>query len=397
MRHPGTRTAGVLLLVLLLVPAAQSAAAVEAARDLDSYVALLQRCADGDIDGAAQALLALDVATSRSLARVAFEQVDSGAGQAGPAGRAVVATRGLFDQRRRQRLTRLTLMLALHTEAALRAGEGGDQLDIARWVAGHLRRLESEFRRHGPIGRGDGAPPALSDWEDVRAHVRDWYLLVVSHLQLVGPATLLRSHVNEGLGAFADDPELLLARGSMSETAAGDAVVDESVARAIYTSQFLQRRRERLSTAGADYNKAARLQPDLMEAHLRWGRVSAQLGRVGDAHRAFEQVESSGASPYLKYLAQLFLGAVAEQHGDAGGAQAAYERALAHQPSAQAPKLSLSRLCAAAGDVAGARRWVARTVEEVRREREDPWWHYRFGQARLGNARLAAFRRVLTP
>ena len=389
MRHPGTRAASVSLLVLLLVPAAHGAAA-DRLPDLDAYVALLQRCADGDIDGAAQALLALDFDTSRSLARVAVEQLDSGAGP-----QAAAATRGSFDQMRRRRLTRLTLMLALHTEAGLRAGDPGDQLGIARWVAGHLRRLETEFRRNGPIGRDDGGLPAMSDWEDVRAHVRDWYLVVVSHLQLVGPATRLRTHIDEGLGAFADDPELLLARGSMHETAAGDAVVDESVARAIYTSQFLQRRRERLSMAGADYRKAARQQPDLMEAHLRWGRVSAQLGRFGDARQAFEQVESSGASPYLKYLAQLFLGGVGEQQGDAGRARVAFERALAHQPSAQAPKLALSRLCAAAGDVAGARKWVARAVAEVHRERKDPWWEYRFGQAWLGNARLAAFRQVL--
>jgi tetratricopeptide (TPR) repeat protein len=147
-----------------------------------------------------------------------------------------------------------------------------------------------------------------------------------------------------------------------------------------------------MSAAGGDYQAAARRQPDLYEATLRWGRINAQLGDRDAARRALDQVAASSAPPHLRYLAQLFLGDLAERERQPHRAREAYESALALFPTAQAPMLALSLLCDSAGEPACARRWLSRSLAAAGSGRLDPWWVYQRGQAWLGDQRLAAFR-----
>ena len=335
-------------------------APVATARDLaaqkDAYVALLERYASGDADGAARAALETDFDALRREAREAVAGVE-------PA----------------QAMRRARLSLLLHTEAALRTAAPHQQLVIARdavsWIRGRL-----------------GSRPHVGDRERLTAFIRDWYLLVVSHLQSTINVALLRPHVDAGLRDFGGDPELLLARGWLSESAAERAIVDRSLVREIYELDYQGRWRQRLAIAAGDYRGALRRNADLHEATLRLGRVDALRGDVDQARRAFGQVASGDAPASLKYLAHLFLGELAEGAGDLASARAAYAAALGYAPAAQAPKLTLSRLSVLAGDLPDARRWVARALAETAPGREDPWWHYRHGQAWLGNARLHAFR-----
>ncbi len=119
--------------------------------------------------------------------------------------------------------------------------------------------------------------------------IRDWYLVVASRLQLEGHLAFLKKHVTEGLELLRDDPELLLARGAISEGEADLGVIDRSLAQQIYTSEYTQRWRRFMSAAGGDYQAATRRQPDLYEATLRWGRVNAHLGDRKAARRALRR------------------------------------------------------------------------------------------------------------
>lgn len=148
-----------------------------------------------------------------------------------------------------------------------------------------------------------------------------------------------------------------------------------------------------MSAAGGDYQAAARRQPDLHEATVRWGRINMHLGDRAAARRALDQVAASDAPAPLRYLAHLFLGDLAEREQQPDRARASYEAALTLIPTAQAPMLALSLLCDGSGDSAGARRWLAQSLSATGRGRLDPWWAYQRGQAWLGDARLVAFRR----
>jgi hypothetical protein len=347
------RTGAVVLCLLF----ASHLNAQDQAAQKDTYLALLERYASGDVDGAVTAALRLDVEPTRRIARVLSD----------PKSRAVT-------MRRRK------LILLLHTEAGLRTAVPQQQLLIAKDVVHQL--LESS---------GDAQDP------DLRLFVRDWYLLVVSQLGAIGQLPSLRSHLIEGLARFKDDPELLLARGSLYEQDAEASVVDRSLMRQIYTPPAIARWRLRLYDARDDFRKASRLSPDLAEARLRLGRVQGLLGEA-PAAATLGGVASSGAPPFLRYLAYLFRAELSERAGNLPGARNDYESAFGTWPQAQAPKLALSRIAMSSGDAGSARRWLERSLEEADAGRIDPWWDYLQGQAWRGDERLASFRRRgLTP
>ena len=153
----------------------------------------------------------------------------------------------------------MKLTLLVHTEAALSVSDVkafGEQLTLAREALARLRRLEEDDRRiNGPLktseddisgagavatmplaysGRTSRRPhesTGLPDPEAMTLFIRDWYLVVASHLQLGDHLAFLKKHVTEGLELFRDDPELLLARGAISEGEADISVVDRSMSR----------------------------------------------------------------------------------------------------------------------------------------------------------------------
>jgi hypothetical protein len=390
-------------------PASQSRTA-----ESDAYLALLGRYETGDYRGAAEAAARLDGNTARRLALLVLDDVDREMAvlRRLKAATSEAPTLAALNQLRRERVRRLKLTLLVHTEAALRVSDTGTfgvQLTLARDAVARLRRLEEDDRRiNGPLDTsrrqpgptsdapppspGQRAAPGRPDMEATRIFIRDWYLVMASRLQRGDHLVFLKRHVREGLELLGDDPELLLARGSISEAEADTAVIDRSLTGEIYTSDYVHRWRQYMSAAGGDYSAATRRQPDLHEATLRWGRINMHLGDRHAARRALAGVAASGAPAQLRYLAQLFLGDLAEREQQPGRARAAYESAVALFPSAQAPMLALSLLCDGAGESDCARRWLSRSMAATGRGRLDPWWAYHRGQAWLADTRLVAFR-----
>ena len=401
--------------VLMWVPGA--ATPQQRTMEFGAYLALLGRYEALDYQGAADAALRLDINTARTLARLVLDDVD----------REMILLRRLkvkvreaptesaLNRLRRERVRRLKLTLLVHTEAALRVNEVdvnafGRQLTLAREAVARLRRLEEDDRRvNGPLktreyepglqrsdepptSREERAALGLPDREAMTLFVRDWYLVVASRLQFRGHLAFLKNHVREGLELVRDDPELLLARGTISEGEADTAVVDRSLASEIYASDHVQQWRNFMSAAGGDYQAATRHQPDLYEATLRWGRINMHLGDRKAARRALDEVAASDGPANLRYMAQLFLGELAEREQQSERARAAYESALALFPTAQAPMLALSLLCDSAAEPECARRWLSQSMAATGRGRLDPWWAYQRGQAWLGDKRLVAFR-----
>jgi tetratricopeptide (TPR) repeat protein len=353
----------------------------------DTYLALLGRYEAGDYQGAADLAARLDVDTARRLARLMLDEVDREMDllKRLAAASTEASTRGLLNQLRRERVRRLTLSLLVHTEAAVRLSDVNafaGQLTLAREAVGRLRRVEE----------GLGGSLDTGEREAIRTFIRDWYLVVASRLQAGEHLAFLKTHVREGLELFRDDPELLLTRGTISESEADRAIVDRSLAREIYAPDFVQRWREFMSAAGGDYQAATRRRPEMYEATLRWGRICSHLGDRNEARRALDEVAASDGPAHLRYLAHLFLGVLAEREQQPDRARAAYESALALVPTAQAPMLALSLLCDGAGEPECARRWLSRSMAATGRGRLDPWWAYQRGQAWLGDSRLVAFR-----
>jgi hypothetical protein len=339
------------LVVALLLVGAVRAAPQDEKQTRDAYLALLDRYAAGDADGAIKAAMALEFEEARTAAAWAAD---------------------LPASPRRTGILRLSVLL--HTEAALRTPVPHRQLLLARDGIDRLWRDPREAR------------------EQLRPFIRSWYLLVVSHLSALGQLASALEHVRVALHRFPGDAELLLARGSLYETDAYLSIVDRSLLREIYTPAFIGRWRLRLYDAQDDYRDAYARQPNLAEARLRWGRVQSLIGESVKSEAAFTEVAAGTADPFLRYLASLFLAERRESRRDFAAAKRDYEAALTAWPQAQAPKLGLSRLCAAQGDMACAQARLAESLKETGPDRADPFWDYHFGQAWLGAERLKRFR-----
>jgi hypothetical protein len=365
-----------------------------------AYLALLERYASGDVEGAAAGVLDADPVRTRDVVRGIVEDIEVQLGRlrqlsADTRGEAPVEARR--NDLRRQRLRVLKLSLLLHTDAAIRVRVPHDHLHLASGTAAHrLTLLRDDYRRFGPTR--DGVPPAErtaaaeAEWADVDALVRDWYLAVIAHLFKIRQADLLRAFIPAALKTYEDDPELLLARGSYWEYEAMTMLVDRSLSREIYMSRVLMLAQQRAGWAEDDFERALRARADLHEARLRLGHASALMGKTQSAAASLAAVVASDAAGNLRYMAHVFAGDLADEAGDRPRARAHYEAALALYPSAQRPKLSLSLACFAAGDRDCADAWLARSTAEVSPDRSDPWWTYPDGPGRFAESRLAALR-----
>jgi tetratricopeptide (TPR) repeat protein len=258
-------------------------------------------------------------------------------------------------------------ILLLHTEAILQDGSMDALLPTAERAAFTLS------------ARGE-----KSDTEFLVL----WRIVTVSYLLRTG-----RTATAERLVGRADlDPRLLLLDGSIKEFQASDGwsglaplTAKEGMASSRWSEFGFQdnKRRTALLAAEARFKRTIEISPELVEARLRLGRVLAILGRTTAARTELERAFNEASHSFLKYMAALFLGGVAERDGRAEAARTHYLAAVSEYPEAQTARLALGHLLESRG----------RTEEgwdEVRRiftspdspggSARDPWWVYRLGQ-----------------
>lgn len=124
------------------------------------------------------------------------------------------------------------------------------------------------------------------------------------------------------------------------------------------------------------------LDPRLVEARVRLGRVLTLLDRPGDARRELDTALSATRDPLLRYYAELFNGRAAEAVGDWPRARRSYDEAVSLYPRAQSPRLALSQIAhmSAVGFTSARDGLLALAVDGD--ERDDPWWTYHTGAGR---------------
>jgi len=259
----------------------------------------------------------------------------------------------------------------LHTEAALRApiDQMGPHLQLARTADTTIERLQRDLEPH----------PESSTYltrERIAKSRHDWVVFIALGYHVRGVLGDLPKHLADELQRYPEDPALELCLGVYDERMARYSVVDESLARDIYPSDHVAGWRHLLEKALAAHELAARA-PDLsVEAHLRMGRIRAQLNDRKRAREGLEPLAASADPPFIKYLALLLLGDVDELDKTPDAAAAHYRDALALFPASQAPLIALSRLSDARGDMSGARDWLERSFALSTNHRVDPWGVY---------------------
>ncbi len=301
----------------------------------------------------------------------------------------------------------LEAAVLLHTDAMLDAVESRSAAGVGRHLVAAERLLEwTRERTRGwswipqDLPQGCDPPSPLGR--------RDWYLAMTWALLGHWEADLADFTARNGLDAAPDDPEMLLAAGTVKEALALDATqfanARSNPPRAIRdVLGKLPRRnaRQSLSEALVLYRRALGVQSVNVQARLRFGRVLSQLGRLDEARRALELVAADADEGRERYLAELFLARVAEQASDAGDAVQRYQRAIGAWPDSQAARVGLIHILGNTDDGAGVPQMLQQLLSQPwpRSIESDPWWTYPFGEADRGARLLDELRRrfVVTP
>lgn len=129
------------------------------------------------------------------------------------------------------------------------------------------------------------------------------------------------------------------------------------------------------------FRRALTLDPALVEARVRLGRVLWFLDRRDEAARELAQAvreATAAGSGTAVYLASVFLGQVDEEQGNLDAAREAYEQGIRAYPGGQVARLALGRLLVATGHEADGWSMTESALDPKAWERRapDPWRSY---------------------
>jgi tetratricopeptide (TPR) repeat protein len=282
----------------------------------------------------------------------------------------------------------LTAAILLHTEAFLiRAEAGGPAAASDAYIASArvlVRRL-LQLAQDGEPGIG----------ERERTFARDWYLLLVSFQHGHAEIGWSRAHLDEALKSFPKDPHLTLARGSghemLSDLSTGYINYFDASGR--YIRQASVDADDELREAIRWLEQAVALEPELMEARLRLGRL---LYRRGDFDRAAKELEAARQLAWLdelRYLALVFRGMVEAARGSYDQADSSYTDALRLLPTGQTAAIAKAETAYLRGRVGEAAATMQATLQQMKKE--DPWWNYMTGEYWHFEHRLELIRKYV--
>ena len=219
---------------------------------------------------------------------------------------------------------------------------------------------------------------------------RGVYLAIAYILQNHVQIKMAKDHLKLAREAFPGDAEVLLASGSAEELGADVAIVRQmQVPAGARVSDGWRRmiRSAGLSKAEEYLREATVRDPKLAEAHMRFGRVLYERGKLPEARRSYETARDLHPIGEIAYLAALFLARLTEDEGNNASAFEQYRAMVATWPDCHAAHVALSRMFEMRGErqlALGALSPLWRALEQ-RACPVDPWWVYKYGQAwRLG-------------
>lgn len=192
------------------------------------------------------------------------------------------------------------------------------------------------------------------------------------------------------------DPWMTFARGLIAEiqTApslrSGSRGADADAGLAIPATDAAARRHAEMAVGALE--RVQDVPEVAAEASARRGLLLLRLDRADEAMVALDAADAAAGDDMVRYWTTLFRGRALERLDRHVEAAAAYERAAALVPQAQAPAVALASLWQRHDRPADALRWARRAMDRPAGGL-DPWWIYWRGDLRHAGDRLAAIRK----
>jgi tetratricopeptide (TPR) repeat protein len=260
----------------------------------------------------------------------------------------------------------LTRALVLHTDLAILQRRTADERVSGRAQFGSVRLEDGQA-----IGRRQGSPHwdvalqiavmlAKRNDADARRVALSWFRTVNALYLHWAEGTLL--YADSGLRYYPDDAVLHLSRGTVHQLYANGRV--QQYVNAPRRAQpgvppgappgTPETASVELARAEIDLRRALTLDPSLAEARIRLAHVVGDLGRPEEALPLVEEALRARLPAFFQSYATLILGRNLARVGRLDDARAAFDRAAALAPTAQAPRIGRSLVALAAGRPADA-------------------------------------------
>ncbi len=288
-----------------------------------------------------------------------------------PAGSAAaVAKAVLRDDEWRENLGRLKGAVLLHSEVAF-----GRRLSERASYKRDIALARSFIRRVGAL-------------EPQSEFARRWRLAVGYHLRGQGRhLDALPLFLEASRRAGGEDPEALVAIGQVYEF----SVVRNGLPARNETERAFMR-----STASQHFRDALRIDPNCAEARLRLAHMLLTRGDRAEARREIERLLETADHPYIRSLAWLLVGLVAESDKDLRSAANDYANAVrAADPYAQSALIALAYVAHREGEARDAATLLQRAFLRPL-PRADLWAAYLYQLTQLSDT-LAWLRAAVHP
>jgi GWxTD domain-containing protein len=216
----------------------------------------------------------------------------------------------------------------------------------------------------------------ISDVTLRRHLLRQWFLAVSYFFRSSTGGWGALPLVNEALDRYPEDVEVLLAVGS------------------VYESAGWRKINGMLDRAELTYRSALENQPENVEAHLRLGRVLQLKRDLAGAARELNWCLGHTEDRADRFVAFMLLGDVYLQLRDLPKAIGAYRNALDIDPHCQVAAVALSHALHRSGDWASSRETIARFLEgnDISSNGPDEWKRFLSGRAEQLEAVLQKMR-----
>ena len=216
--------------------------------------------------------------------------------------------------------------------------------------------------------------------------VAQWYRAIGAYFAKERRFADAQVHFAHAREVVPDSPHVLFGEASLNETFAAPRIQNYVRVTTLPNGLYIRgvdSAATHWKRAEALLRRALAIDPTLVEARLRLGRVLIQQQQFEEGLSLVERAAGESSDPVNRYFGHLFAGDAQLALGRAAHARHSYERAIELFPHAQAARLGLASALRASSDSSEALEAMLPTLTKPPSSRagDDPWWDYYDGDS----------------